>query len=185
MSALYTRVAGTTDPSTGMPRNVLVLPEAVQPGLKLQGNFETGALPTLTTPGEVGSAYGAFDPSGGGQLLRNMKLTVPADRFGDRRHLLTQFDNLRRQIDTSGVMDGTDRFQQQAMDVVTRGVAEAFDLSKEDPKTIAKYDTSNLFRLEDVTKWYDMKRATNLLGKQLLLARRLCEAGAGFVTVSD
>jgi uncharacterized protein (DUF1501 family) len=30
-----------------------------------------------------------------------------------------------------------------------------------------------------------MRRATNLLGKQMLLARRLCEAGAGFVTVSN
>src|SRR3954447_25032420 len=30
-----------------------------------------------------------------------------------------------------------------------------------------------------------MKRSTNLLGKQMLLARRLVEAGAGFVTVSD
>jgi uncharacterized protein (DUF1501 family) len=30
-----------------------------------------------------------------------------------------------------------------------------------------------------------MKRATNLLGRQMLLARRLCEAGCGFVTVSD
>jgi len=30
-----------------------------------------------------------------------------------------------------------------------------------------------------------MKRSTNLLGKQMLLARRLCEAGCGFVTVSD
>ena len=29
------------------------------------------------------------------------------------------------------------------------------------------------------------RRASNLLGRQLLLARRLCEAGAGFVTVSD
>ena len=30
-----------------------------------------------------------------------------------------------------------------------------------------------------------MRRATNLLGQQMLLARRLCEAGCGFVTVSD
>jgi hypothetical protein len=30
-----------------------------------------------------------------------------------------------------------------------------------------------------------MRRASNLLGKQMLLARRLVEAGAGFVTVSD
>jgi hypothetical protein len=185
MSALYTRVAGATHQRTGMPANVLVLPEAVQPGLKLQGNFETGALPTLTSPGELGSAYGAFDPSGGSQLLKNLKLTVPADRLDDRRRLLASFDSLRRAIDRSGTMDGLDRFQQQAFDVVARGVASAFDLSKEDPKTLARYDTSKLFRMEEITKWYDMRRSSNLLGKQMLLARRLCEAGCGFVTVSD
>jgi hypothetical protein len=184
-SALYARVAGTTHPRTGMPRNVLVLPEAVHPGLKLGSNFETGALPTLTAPGGLGSPYGAFDPSGGSQMLKNLKLTVPASRFADRRKLLASFDTLRRQIDQSGAMDSADRFEQQAFDVVTRGVASAFDLSKEDPKTLEKYDTSKLFRLEDITKWYDMRRSTNLLGKQLLLARRLCEAGCGFVTVSD
>ena len=31
----------------------------------------------------------------------------------------------------------------------------------------------------------NQSRITNLLGKQLLLARRLCEAGCGFVTVVD
>jgi len=31
----------------------------------------------------------------------------------------------------------------------------------------------------------NFSRTTNLLGKQMLLARRLCEAGAGFVTVVD
>jgi uncharacterized protein (DUF1501 family) len=82
-------------------------------------------------------------------------------------------------------MEGADRFQQQAFDVVARGIADAFDLSKEDPKTIEKYDTSKLFRSEEINKWYDMHRSTNLLGKQMLLARRLCEAGCGFVTVSD
>ena len=44
---------------------------------------------------------------------------------------------------------------------------------------------SVLFRNESIQRWYDMRRASNLLGKQLLLARRLCEAGCGFVTVSD
>jgi uncharacterized protein (DUF1501 family) len=39
--------------------------------------------------------------------------------------------------------------------------------------------------MEELTRWYDMKRASNLLGHQMLLARRLCEAGCGFVTVSD
>jgi hypothetical protein len=130
-------------------------------------------------------AYGAFDPSGGGQLLKNLKLTISAERLDDRKKLLSSFDNLRRDVDKSGTMDGADRFQQQAFDAVARGVVKAFDLSKEDKKTIEKYDTSNLFKLEDVTKWYDMRRGSNLLGKQMLLARRLCESGAGFVTVSD
>ena len=146
MSALYAKLAGTTRPTTGMPTNVLVLPEAVQPGLKLGGNFETGALPTLTSPGELGTTFAAFNPSNGGELQKNMKLKLPAERFDDRRKLLAKLDVLKRDIDTSGTMDGADKFQQQAFDVVTRGVAKAFDLSKEDPKTIDRYDTSKLFK---------------------------------------
>jgi hypothetical protein len=185
MSALYARVVGATHPRTGLPTNVLVLPEAVEAGLKLQGNFETGALPTLTSPGEVGPSYAAFDPSGGEQLKRNFQLKMPQERLDERRRLLAELDGVKRQVDGSGMMDGMDRFQQQAFDVLTRGAAEAFDLAKEDPKTVEKYDTSKLFRRDDVTKWYDMRRSSNLLGKQMLLARRLCEAGCGFVTVSD
>src|SRR5262249_14234749 len=114
-----------------------------------------------------------------------MTLRMPAARFDERRRLLGKLDDLRRDLDVKGEMEGTDRFVQQAFDVITRGVAGAFDLSKEDERTIARYDTSKLFKAADVQKWYDMKRATNLLGKQMLLARRLCEAGCGFVTVSD
>ncbi len=121
-------------PRTGMPSNVLVLPEAVEAGLKLQGNFETGALPTLTAPGELGPAYRAFDPSGGDQLKKNLNMTLPPQRFEDRRRLLAELDGLRRQMDRTGVMEGMDRFQQQAFDVIARGVGEAFDLSKEDPQ---------------------------------------------------
>jgi uncharacterized protein (DUF1501 family) len=185
MSALYARVAGANNPRTGIPNNILVLPEAIQRGLRLQGNFETGALPTLTSPGDLGASYKAFDPSGSGEIQRNMELRIPTERFEDRRQLLTQLDSLRRDVDNRGVMAGADRFQQQAFDVISRGVAEAFDLSKEDPRTIACYDTSHLFRNEDIQRYYDMRRASNLLGKQMLMARRLCEAGCGFVTVSD
>jgi len=185
MSALYAWVVGTTHPRTGLPTNILVLPEAVEPGLKLGGNFETGALPTLTSPGDVGRSYAAFDPSGGEQLKKNFQLKIPQERFEDRRRLLAALDGVKRAVDTTGAMDGMDRFQQQAFDTITRGVAGAFDITKEDPKTVEKYDTSKLFRSEDITKYYDMRRSSNLLGKQLLLARRLCEAGCGFVTVSD
>ena len=79
-------------------------------------------------------------------LKKNLQLKIPQERFDDRRRLLAELDTVKRQMDKSGVMDGMDRFQQQAFDVIIRGVAEAFDLSKEDPKTIAQYDTSKLFR---------------------------------------
>ena len=184
MGALYSRVVGTNHPHNGMPTNVLLLPEAINPELKLQSNFETGALPTLTHPGGLGETYTAFNPQGGGQLTSNMQLTLPRERFDDRRNLLSSLDRLKRNAD-AGRLEGTSRYQQQAFDIITGGVADAFDLSKEDPRTIARYDTSHLFKQEEVSRWHDMKRASNLLGKQMLLARRLCEAGCGFVTVSD
>ena len=184
MGAMYSRVVGTNHPVNGIPTNVLLLPEAINPELKLQNNFETGALPTLTHPGGLGENYAAFNPQGCGQLTSNMQLTLSRERFDDRRNLLSNLDRLKRAADTGGLA-GTGRYQQQAFDIITGGVAAAFDLSKEDPQTIARYDTSHLFKQEEVSRWHDMKRASNLLGKQMLLARRLCEAGCGFVTVSD
>jgi hypothetical protein len=185
MGALYSRVAGPINSRTGLPNNVLVLPEAVQPGLKLGNNFETGALPTLTSPGDLGPSYGAFDPSGSADFKKTMQLQIDATRFDDRRGLLGQLDALRRRVESGNTLDSFDRFQQRAFDLVMKGVVEAFDLSKEDTATLERYDTSKLFKLEEVTKWFDMKRASNQLGKQMLMARRLVERGCGFVTVSD
>ena len=185
MGALYARVAGINHPRTGMPNNILVVPEAVDRCMRMQSNFETGALPTLTAPGDLGISYRAFDPSGSSEIQRNMEMRIAPDRFEDRRYLLGVFDRMRQDADIRGTMAGADRFQQQAFDVISRGVAQAFDLSREDPRLIAAYDTSRFFSNSYVQGYYDMRRASNLLGKQLLLARRLCEAGCGFITVSD
>lgn len=185
MSAIYARVAGPNHRETGIPTNILVLPEAVQDGLKLEGNFETTALSTLTTPGQLGPSYEAFNPSGGGQLKSDLELKIDPSRLQDRRQLLKQLDLVHRRLDASGALEGASQFQQQAFDVILRGVADAFDLSQEDPRTVARYDTSHLFRMEELQRYYDMRRVTHLLGRQMLLARRLCEAGCGFVTVSD
>ena len=91
-------------------------------------------------------------------------------------------------IDASGTIEGMDRFQQQAFTTIVGGVAEAFDLSKEDPKTIARYDTAALVRPETISRrWNNYNNYVDnarTLGKLLLLARRLCEAGCGFVTVT-
>ena len=184
MGAIYSRIAGTNDPTHGLPNNVLVVPEAVNGELKLKSNFETKALPTLTDPGEIGSSHRAFNPQGGGNLKQDMELKLSRSRFDDRRSLLNHLDQLKRSAD-DGALAGTDRYQQQAFDIVTGAAADAFDLSKEDPRTVARYDTSKLFDIKEVTRWHDMSRASNMLGKQMLMARRLCEAGCGFVTVSD
>ena len=185
VSAVYARVRGTNHPQSGLPTNVLVLPEAVQDGLKFDTNFETSALPTLTQAGTLGQTYAAFNPSGGGDLKQDMQLKLPAARLENRLALLRELDDLRRHAELSRSIESFSYYQQQAFDVVVRGVASAFDLSKEDPATLARYDTSHLFRMEELTRWYDMRRVSNLLGRQMLLARRLCEAGCGFVTVSD
>ena len=185
MGAIYSRIAGTNNPQTGLPTNCLIMPEAVQDGLKLAGNFESEAMHTLTPTGKLGETYAAFNLAGGGDLKSDMELTTPGARFGDRRALLDQLDTMRRRLEKSGELAGVNAYQQQAYEILNRGIAEAFDLSKESPRTLARYDTSGLFRMEDWTKFHNMKRTSNQLGKQMLLARRLCEAGAGFVTVSD
>ena len=185
LSAIYARVAGVNHPQTGIPNNILVLPEAVKENLKIGSNFETGALPTLTQSGDLGPSYTAFNPAGGGQLKENLELKVSADRLLDRRNLLANLDGMKRAAEQIANVKGASEFQQQALDVITRGVAQAFDLKQESAATLERYDTEKLFPINEVQRWSDMKRSTNLLGRQLLLARRLCEAGCGFVTVSD
>jgi uncharacterized protein (DUF1501 family) len=184
-SAVATRVGGTFDKASGMPNNCLVLPEAVEENLKLGSNFETGALHTLTDPGTLGSTYSAFNPAGGGTAKENMKLLISPDRLADRKGLLGGLDGIKRNLDADGSLEGADYFAQQAFDVVTKGISSAFDLTKEDPKTLEKYDTRPLFDARKLQRWGDMRRATNLLGLQMLMARRLCESGCSFVTVSD
>ena len=66
-------------------------------------------------------------------------------------------------------------------------MSQAFDLSKEDSRVVASYDTS-MFQTPAACLNRDKNgkmpaHSQAVLGKQLLLARRLCEAGCGFVTV--
>lgn len=201
LGSVYSRVAGSTGP-TGMPNHVVVTPKAAAPEhtqLRSQANevLITGSLPR---------EYKAFDPGAGGGattngkkkksrkppkasgLLADMQLKISEKRLEDRRNLLKELDGLKEGLDRSGV-EGVSRFRQQAFDVILGGVTEAFDLSKEDPKVIAKYDTIK-FRAAKSAINKGTKNAKKIpmfepmaLGKQMLMARRLCEAGCGFVTV--
>jgi hypothetical protein len=147
----------------------------VKPGLgsvlaRVRGpNSPATGLPTYVRIGHIygdgpawlGSAYAPFDTSGNAR--NNMNLQITLDRLADRRTLLQSFDTLNRQIDKSGLLVGLDSFESQAFDLILSRAREVFDVRREDPRTRDKYGPG--------------------LGEQLLMARRLCEAGVGFVTL--
>ena len=180
MASLYARVAGITNPRTGLPNNTIVIPAAISPDYK-----DLSAVPQrVTDTGTLPPAYKAFDPSKGSTLLEDMKLNLPAGRFDDRKSLLREFDQLRRRVDSQ--IENTSTFEQQAMNIVLRGMSAAFDLSKEDPRTLARYDTGDIKPDAGTMKRnsYAKQFSPVALGKQMLMARRLVEAGCGFVTVT-
>ena len=84
--------------------------------------------------GFLGPAFGASKPDGLG--LANMKLSgITLERLADGHRLLAVFDNLRRDIDASGLMDNVDAFTEQAFNVLTTGrFVKALDLSEEDSR---------------------------------------------------
>ena len=184
MGSIYARVAGANHPTTGMPSNIALFPRAVDPATQ-PGTMQFGKF---ASTGSLGSAFAPFEPGGADTFQRNMSLTLPRHRIDDRRGLLTQLDRMKRTLDHAGELEGVDRFQSQAFDTILGGVADAFDLSKEDPRLIARYDTAPLLPASRISKaWNNHKNYADnaaTLGKLLLMARRLCERGAGFVTVT-
>lgn len=184
MGSLYGRIAGTTNPKTGIPHVAVIQPGAV--GKKFAG---LGAqIDRITGTGSLPKEYRPFDPSSGGDIVKNMELRIPEDRLGDRRSLLTGLDSLQRKVESADLLGGADRFQQQAFDVILGGISDAFDISKEDPEILRNYDTSHV----DIPKYLYKKKNKNLLkqspvslGRQMLMARRLVESGCRFVTVTS
>jgi uncharacterized protein (DUF1501 family) len=113
-------------------------------------------------PAFLGTACAPFDPQG--QARKNLSLATKLERLTDRRALLEGLDRFQRDADASGLMDGLDDFEEQAFNLILGDATRAFDLSKEDPRLATKYGKG--------------------LGEQMLVARRLCEAGCGFVTIN-
>lgn len=184
LGSLYARIAGLNDGVTGMPKNIALFPQAVVPGAQ-PANLGFG---NFSSTGPLGKAYAPFVAGGAGDAQRDMELLMPRDRLDDRRLLLGRLDQLKRNLDASGALAGLGNLQQQAFDVILGGVAEAFDLAKEDPRTLARYDTGRLYDVSKIDKrWNNHKNYAdhaNSLGHLMLLARRLCERGCGFVTVT-
>ncbi len=144
-------------------------------------------------PAYLGKKYGPFytqvDPAdsstwpknGGKFEVPNFELTDGLDfnRLDTRRNLLGSFDKIRRDIDNTGNAEAIDKFQQQALDIVTSPRArDAFNLDAE-PMAIrerygfrARYNAPTPDRC-GVPAW----------SQRILLARRLVEAGVRLVTV--
>jgi Protein of unknown function (DUF1501) len=112
-------------------------------------------------PAWLGPAFAPFDVAG--RARDNMTIRAGLDKVEDRRSLLKAFDTARRDVDASGLMHGLDAFEAQAFDLVLGDARTAFDVGKEDPRLRDRYGPG--------------------LGERMLLARRLCESGVGFVTV--
>jgi Protein of unknown function (DUF1501) len=183
LGSAYAHLAGANHPETGMPRNIALFPQAVdpstQPGTTSFGNFSaTGPFSAATAP---------FQPGAGGSLQKDMKLALSLDRFYDRKGLLKELDQAKSSLDQAQ-RDGIDSAREKALGLLLGGVGDAFDLAKEDARTVERYDTASLVRPENIDKkWKNYNNYVDnakSLGKLLLLARRLCERGAGFVTVT-
>src|SRR5215210_7891982 len=126
-------------------------------------------------PGFLGPAYGPFKPEGAGKT--DMVLNgVTLDRLADRKALLASFDQFRRDVDASGMMDGLDAFNQQAFGLLTSSkLLDALDIEKEDSKVRARYGKGDPKNRDD---------GGPKLMEHFLTARRLVEAGARVVTLA-
>lgn len=121
-------------------------------------------------PAYLGDAYSTFavqdDPSQPRFEVPNLGLGGPSEsrRLNDRALLRQSLDTLERAFDKEGELGALDQFETQALTLLTNPrTRDAFDLSQEDSRTRDRYGRN---------RW----------GQQLLLARRLVEAGVEIVT---
>ncbi len=118
----------------------------------------------------LGPSYDPFkvlgDPSRPEFKVPNIGLGDPAvaQRFRKRLELKRGLDRVKADIDQTGIMEAVDDFDRQALNLLTSPKAQAaFDLSQEKPAVRERYG---------MHQW----------GQQLLMARRLVEAGVEIVT---
>ena len=163
VGAGISKLKGSVDPS-------------VPPSVGLAAKTSHGPWSDSGTAGFLGPSFAPFKPDGPDR--ENMTLKgMSIERLGDRKALLSSIDRLRRDADASGMMSGMDAFGQRAFDVLSSSkLLEAMDLSKEDPKIVEAYGNGKPYQYQ-----YDGAPTCN---DQLLMARRLIEAGVRVVSLS-
>ena len=127
-------------------------------------------------PGFLGPAHAPFQPNKGAGKEDMVLNGITLDRLADRKALLASFDNFRRDIDASGMMQGLDAFNQQAFGILTSSkLLDALDIEKEDKKVRESYGKGDAKNRDD---------GGPKLMEHFLIARRLVEAGARCVTLA-
>lgn len=145
----------------------------IPPYVSLSGKMGHMPWSAVGRPGWLGMAHAPVQPDG--QVMKDMTLKdVSLSRLADRRRMLEAVDHFRKQVDAR--VSGQDAITQQAFDILTsRKFVEALDVTKEDPKVRAKYGYGSPQNVDDGGPcWND----------QLVVARRLVEAGARCVTLT-
>ncbi len=127
---------------------------------------------TYNGPAYLGDTYSPFsvtgDPGNPNFEVPNIGLSDASEvrHLSRRSSLRANLDTLERAFDQAGELQALDEFETQAMTLLTNPKAkQAFDLSQEDDRTRDRY-------------------GRNSWGQQLLLARRLVEAGVDILTTS-
>jgi hypothetical protein len=150
---------------------------AVPPFVGLSPKMKTSTWADPGQPGFLGLAHAPFKPNAeglGDMVLKRASL----EQLGDRKALLASFDDLRRDVDASGAIQGADQFARQALNILTSSkLAEALDLEREDPRLRDRYGRGS----PDPAGYGD---AGPLLNDYFLTARRLVEAGVRCVTLA-
>jgi hypothetical protein len=149
----------------------------VPPFVSLSPKMKTTTWADPGRPGFLGPSYAPFLPNADG--LADMTVQgVSMDRLDDRKSLMTGFDGLRRDVDATGDVLGSDEFTKQALTILTSSrLVDALDLNRENPRLRDRYGRGS----PDPAGYGD---AGPLLNDYFLAARRLVEAGVRVVTLA-
>ena len=131
------------------------------------------------TGGFLGVGHAPFNVLGRTARSTNDNMVlqgITLDRLNDRYALRQSMDSLKRTLDASGTMESVDVSLQKAMGILTSSkLADALDLSKEDPRIVARYGESN--------EAFQRDGAPQMV-ENFCVARRLVEAGARYVSMN-
>ena len=130
--------------------------------------------------GYLGAQYGPFttggDPASGNFQVRDMQLPSGLDvaAFESRQKIRDAINAEFRKLETDpSQLDTMDAYYQRAYQMISsESVREAFDLSQESEDVKQRYGKDQFYR-----------GSGSAAGLRMLLARRLVEAGARFVTL--